>query len=415
MATRVLFAVSSLASCQELFLASSSTRVPPNPSSWAALTSLLKGWEFTTEYALTIGTPEHGRLFSYEGGNFTLETSIPTGSTSKWPSAMMVAGLVEDGTIHSFDDPVSKYLQWWTTNASDPRSTVTVRMLLSFTSGFGGGSPGAEVNTRAGREWRQKHDLQRRDEPALPGPCNVTTGDITECARSIYDTVELIGQPGTVFSYNSNHLQMAAALAVQASGLDVQAVVKKYLLEPFNMTQSFYFGKCPDFGANLVTTGNDYEQFLQGMLGYRSRSRRTMLESERDYTPFMSQQYTLYGNYGFGHYLACFDSVAGFTAECKDAQVHIDPGAFGFIPLYDRRYNYYMQLVAAEIPPTGTYALSGIPEYLAIAIKSVVDDILSPEPSNPMSYLYHTPEHLSLSVADVNYCLGCKLHPETCA
>lgn len=389
--------------------------MPPNASSWAALTQLLQGWQFTTEFALTVGTPEHGRLFTYEGGNLTLETMIPTGSTSKWPSAMMVAGLVEDGTIRSFDDRVSKYFNWWTTNVSDPRSTVTVRMLLSFTSGFGGGSPGNEVNTRAGREWRRQRGLERQDEPVLPGACNVTTGNITECARAIYETVELIGTPGTVFSYNSNHLQIAAALAVQASGLDVPAVVKKYLLEPFNMTESFYYGQCPDFGVNLITTGNDYERFLQGMLGYTSRSRETMRESERDYTPFMSQQYTLYGNYGFGHYLACFDSVAGFTTECQQAQVHMDPGAFGFIPLYDRKHDYYMQLVAAEIGSTGSYPLSGIPEYLAIAIKSVVDDIMSAKPSSPMSYLFHTPAHLTMSVADVNYCLGCRLYPETCA
>ena len=32
-------------------------------------------------------------------GNFTLKTKIPTGSTSKWPSAMMFAGLVHDGTV----------------------------------------------------------------------------------------------------------------------------------------------------------------------------------------------------------------------------------------------------------------------------------------------------------------------------
>ena len=57
--------------------------------------------------------------------------------------AMMFASLVSDGTIASLDDPVSKYLDYWTKNTSDPRSQVTVRMLLTFTSGFGGGHPGA--------------------------------------------------------------------------------------------------------------------------------------------------------------------------------------------------------------------------------------------------------------------------------
>ena len=53
---------------------------------------------------------------------------------------------------------------------------------------------------------------------------------VTECARSIYDTVKLIGTPGHVYSYNSNHLQIAAALAVAATGLDIKAVIRKYLV-----------------------------------------------------------------------------------------------------------------------------------------------------------------------------------------
>lgn len=419
----LLLAVPAVA--QNLFLSSSarSESVPalPEESQWAALTQLLQGWEFTTEYVITIGTAEHGRLFTYQGGNLTLDDQIPTLSTSKWPSAMMVAGLVEDGTIKSLDDPVSKYLSWWTTNESDSRSLVTVRSLLSFTSGFGGGGPGAEFNTRKAREWRKRHGVQGfKDESGLPSgltsDCNSVTGDIMKCARQIYETVELVGKPGEVWSYNSNHLQIAGALAVAASGLDLDAVMKTYLFDRFNMTQSFYRGRCPDLSGSLVTTGRDYEQFLKGVLGYTAMSKRLVDESERDYTTFMNHsQYTLYGHYAFGHFLSCFDSVHGFTEECKHAQVHMDPGGFGFIPILDRRNGYYLQVVTAETPPTGSYPLSGIPEYLAVAIKSVVDAIMSEHPPNPSDYGYHTPEYFSMSVADVNYCLGCKLHPETCA
>ena len=39
--------------------------------------------------------------------------------------------------------------------------------------------------------------------------------------------------------------------------------------------------------------------------------------------------YTLYGDYAFGHFLMCFDSVKGFTKECQEAQCHMDPGAYG--------------------------------------------------------------------------------------
>jgi len=393
-------------------------RKPPK-AEWDSLKQLLEGWEFTTNYAVVVGTDE-GRLFTYEGGNFTMKTQVPTGSTSKWPSAMMFAGLVNDGTVSSLDDPVHKYLPWWTKDPKDPRSTVTFRMLLSFTSGFGDGHPGEEANTRAARNWRQANKPTDQQEVTVrrlaATECDAMQGDITKCALWIYENVKLIGTPGQVYSYNSNHLQLAAAVAVAATGLDIEEVIGKYLLKPFGMTESYYAGKCPDFGGSLVTTGADYENFMRGLLSYSALEKSIVDASEEDATPFMKDYYTLYGDYGFGHFLMCFDSVDGFTDKCKEAQCHMDPGAFGFIPIIDRKNGYYMEVVAAEIAPTGSYALSGIPEYLAVAIKPHIDAIMSGAVSDdPMEQLSHNPKFLSLSVADVNYCANCKLHPEQCA
>lgn len=401
-------------------------RVPPSSSSWEPLRELLKGWEFTTEYAVAVGDYDHGTLFVYESGNFTMHTRIPTGSTSKWPSAMMFAGLVNDGTIASLDELVSDFLPWWTTDTRDMRSAVTFRMLLSFTSGFGGGHPGEEANTRAARQWRlannaslARGNLQERlrveaGEQAA-AKCDAKLGNIMDCAQSIYENVKLIGTPGKVYSYNSNHLQLAAAVAMAASKLSIQEVIEKYLLQPYGMTESFYFGACPDFGGDLVTTGYDYERFLQGLLGYSPLKKDIIDASEEDSTPFMSSYYTLYGDYGFGHFLMCFDSIDGFTEKCRQDMCHMDPGAFGFIPIIDRKNRYYMEVVAAEIPPTGSYPLSGIPEYLAVAIKPHVDAILSAKPPRPEEHAHYTPSLFSLGVADVNYCLDCKLHPEHCS
>lgn len=73
------------------------------------------------------------------------------------------------------------------------------------------------------------------------------------------------------------------------------------------------------------------------------------------------------------------------------------------------------EVVAAEIPPTGSYPLSGIPEYLAVAIKPHVDAIMAPAPPDATKHATHSPELLSLAIADVNYCLNCVLHPDTCS
>lgn len=177
---------------------------------FAPLRTLLQGWELTTNYSVMVGDAM-GRQFLYEGGGFTKDTLIPTGSTSKWPSAMMFAGLVKDGLVDSLDDPVFKYFSWWTRDQADLRSTVTLRMLLSFTSGFGDGHPGQESNNRVARTWRASsgrprllnlHDSLVNDGyKAVAVKCDTATGDITECARSIYDSVKLIGTPGQVRQY----------------------------------------------------------------------------------------------------------------------------------------------------------------------------------------------------------------------
>merc|ERR1712228_231839 len=88
-------------------------------------------------------------------------------------------------------------------------------------------------------------------------------------------------------------------------------------------TESFYFGKCPDFGGNLITTGEDYERFLAGLLGYKTLSKAIVDASEEDSTPFLGDFYTLYGDYGFGHFLMCFDSVHGFTDKCRQDMCHM--------------------------------------------------------------------------------------------
>jgi hypothetical protein len=228
--------------------------------------------------------------------------------------------------------------------------------------------------------------------------------------------VNLTGIPGATYSYNSNHLQLAAAMAVAASGLDIQSVVRKYLLEPYKMSSSSFAGPCPEFAGSLRTTARDYATFMRSLLNYTTLPKAIIDESEKDATPFISNFYTLYGDYGFGHFLMCFDSTHGFTRECADANVHLDPGAFGFIPMIDRKNGYYFQVVSA-LTSDAEYPLSGIPEYLAVALKPHIDAILLGPLLRPPAedHAHYTPSLLSLGVADVNYCLDCKLNPENCA
>merc|ERR1712039_1153726 len=199
-----------------------------------------------------------------------------------------------------------------------------------------------------------------------------------------------------------------------ASGLTIQQVIHKYLLKPYNMSDSYYGGKSPEFAGGLMTTAADYERFLLGLLSYKNLPKHLVDESEKDNTPFL-EGYTLYGDYGFGHFLLCFDSVEGMTNACTDSKVHMDPGAYGYMPIIDRKHSYYMQVAGAQIAPTGSYPLSGIPEYFAVAIKPMIDEIMSDSPPDAATFKSHFPKYLAMSVADVNYCVDCKIHPEHCS
>ena len=377
---------------------------PPHPyNKWRSLEQQLKGWSFTENFAVNVGNATH-TLFTYESESFNMHEVVQTQSTSKWPMAMMLTGLVADGTIRSLDSRPNEYISWWTRDPEDPRSNVTLRNLLSFTSGFGSGDPGSEGGNRT----------------CMDEPFGWTFED---CAKNIYLTTQIdkriqdgYARPGEVFAYNSNHLQLAGAMAVAASKLPIELLVEKYFIHAYGMNET----RCaipsrsnPQLAICLETTGYDYSKFLRAQLRREKPSRRMVLESERDYTPFMAEKYQLYGVYGFGHWLECFDSYEGYTQKCETDNVHADPGGLGWYPLIDRSNDYYMQIVAAESGKF--YARSGIPEYLRLLVKPLVEATMADEKELYEKLSTRFPRFEALTLSDINYIGGCFTDPESCS
>eukprot|EP00438_Fugacium_kawagutii_P016377 Skav203838 [mRNA] locus=scaffold4932:138090:147729:- [translate_table: standard] len=269
-------------------------------AAWDTLRQILQQWEFTSNYAVVVGDATRGRLFTYEG-NFTLKTKIPTGSTSKWPSAMMFAGLVHDGTVSSLEDPVNKYLSWWTKDPKDPRSTaacqhraVTFRMLLTFTSGFGGGHPGEEPNTRAARQWR----LQRygSTEPVQRGAWE---GAATARGKGLWPKRGCQELPGASPNDRSMrfHETFDPSLAnwrLKSERMRQEVGRRGELCQVHLRKREAGWeawqepGQCSDVE---VSTGDrpglDYEKFMANLLSYKTYSKELVDASEADATPFM--------------------------------------------------------------------------------------------------------------------------------
>lgn len=399
---RVIMSIIALLALGSIAMPATSSADATFAAAWQPLRHLLSRWPYTDNFLVEVGNAS-GIVFRYSHGTMTPSTPVGTASTSKWPMAMAITGSVADGSIRSLDSKVGDYIPWWTKNASDIRFNITLRHLLSFTSGFGEGKPGKESYM------------------GLPcmGWQNVT---FDSCARQVHDKVEMMCRPGDCFSYNSNHLKLAGAMVMHATGLPIQGVLDRYLSQGLRMASSHcsYTPEGasrpirtpnPDLAVCLTTTGRDYGMFLDGMLRRTILTPEVIRESERDYTPgdMMGEGYTLYGHYGFGHFLECFDSYAGFTKECAAAQVHCDPGAFGYYPLLDRRYGYWAQVVAYEHGMA--YPRSGIPEYLRVLMKPYIDLIVRGK--DP--YDAKNADSLkTLSMDALDYVNDCYFHPAHC-
>lgn len=211
------------------------------------------------------------------------------------------------------------------------------------------------------------------------------------CAQRLYEASEDWVEPGTTWQYLSGHLQFAGAMAVAASGKSIEELFDSYLYKKFNMTLTSY-GPVPwnpSMAGGITSTGQDFEHMLHSLLTYTGLPKHILEEMETDYSkaPVRPSGDGWFGHYGMGHWWECLgygtpNERAPLPRICTEARIQAGPGEFGYYPLIDRsggggaagpsRPPYYMQVVLAEPD-----ALSGIPEYLRIVVKPVVDIIMS--------------------------------------
>ena len=74
-------------------------------------------------------------------------------------------------------------------------------------------------------------------------------------------------------------------------------------------------------------------------------------------------------------------------------------------------FSVIVQVVAYETAVN--YPRSGIPEYIRLATKPLVDAVMAGVDISATS-AHHTPELAGLTLSDVNYIANCYRHPEKC-
>src|SRR6266542_3662605 len=140
------------------------------------------------------------------GAPVTSNTQFAIGSVTKSFTALGVMLLVQEGKV-KLDNPVTNYIPEF--KLSDPAATakVTVRHLLSHTSGMG------------------------RNDAASLDP-SLTRADLLKLAA----TVPLHSQPGERFAYSNLNTTIAGVLIERVSGQSWENYTRERILTPLGMT-----------------------------------------------------------------------------------------------------------------------------------------------------------------------------------
>lgn len=307
---------------------------------WANVTKTLSKYVAISKMAFSVGNAS-GQQYSFGKGGVTLDTRQTMASSSKFPVAMSILDVVNEGHLQ-VDSKPSEVWDWWTTDASDLRSRVTLKSLLSFTSGLFTKDAGGSIDCLSFKTNK-----------------NYTS---EECAKQIYDQAVWAFEPGTVWDYNSFHLQVAGAMAAAAMNYtSTTQLLHTHLIDKLGLqnTSWGFSTSNPYLAAGMVTTGKDYDTILRAYTSYDWVPKVLSDVAETDYLqpPVVSSNASKYlvdllGHYSFCNYYECVEPKPKgqpWSSKCADAKIHMDAGLFGYYPLVDRANNYYLQIVQTHL------------------------------------------------------------------
>lgn len=153
--------------------------------------------------AVAVGETEYG-----SANPVRRDTAFPVGSITKAFTATVAMVLVADGDLE-LDAPVGEYLPKQAAESDDCFARITLRQLLSHTSG-------------------------------LPtGPDSVTSGSIRRYVLDHCRQQNLVLPPGTAFSYSNVGYVLAGHLIETITGMSWWEAVELILLKPLGIIPSF--------------------------------------------------------------------------------------------------------------------------------------------------------------------------------
>jgi CubicO group peptidase (beta-lactamase class C family) len=289
----------------------------------AALREAISAHDTTIPFTLLLGT-ENGTFFEDSKGDSSSMTIYASASTSKWVTAAVILSFLARLEL---DTPASQAIDWWTDDAADPRSKVTLRHLLSFTSG-----------------------LQSSTDHLC---VLVGAGSFENCVENIYDAAgDGIATPGTEFAYGQNHMQVAGLMAVETLGFsDWSAIFTEWKSRTGLFPSGVYdvpSESKPLLAGGMHWTAVEYMEFLHQLfvgelLGADARE-QMFTDHTPDETVQIVESPAAAGageawHYGLGNWREC--PLPAWDESCDALARVSSPGAYGAYPFIDFEDGYY--------------------------------------------------------------------------
>ncbi len=241
-------------------------------------------------------------------GTVAVDTPVPLASSTKWLTAAVIMTLVDERKL-ALDDPIVRYFP----ALRGPVRRITIRQLLSHTSGVQGFSP-----CLADRKMT-----------------------LSRCAQEVL-RLRLLYPPGTAFHYGSMGMQLAGRIAEIVSGRDWGTLFQQKLALPLGMIHTAYEDGNPRLAAGAVSTLDDYALFLQMLLDdgmckeRRILSSASVREMRRDQSRGVRLAYTPYEEFRpVNPELPAMHYGLGAWLEATSPLEISSQGQYGFSPWLD--------------------------------------------------------------------------------
>jgi len=269
---------------------------------------------------VSIYTRDGTKVFERMYGDFSADRRVAIASASKMISGVVLFRLIDRGYL-SLDSTTGEVLGW-----SGPQASITLRHLLSFTSGL-----------------PPENSCVFRPDMSL-----------ADCV-DIISRLDPMGAPGTRFAYGSVHLHVAARMAEVRVGSAWNAIFAAELVQPLGLPADLRYytfpvqktgSDNPLIAGGLQTTMNEYARLLQFIYD-KGKWQGSALLAETLFDQQAMEPYpsvVIVGSpmqdagspyrYGLTAWLECLTPAAGCATISS-------PGAFGFTPWLDRENGYF--------------------------------------------------------------------------